>query len=303
MDHPPPIPIVFIHQGTASYLPYSLLQVKRTNPESPIYLLGDWGGVHFSGLVKHFPVSRYWIMASELANNFVNFSTNPHNFELVCLQRWMVLLEFMKAEKLGHCVYLDSDILVYGHLGEEQMKFKDYGMTVAGISGHTNFVSDVGVLDAFCHFILDSYTKLNALDILEEKYFEFRKNNPAGGISDMTFFTEFREHFPGQVLDISQVWPDESTFDITVQYTKGYSLDSGHKKVVMKFGQPYCFLMPEGHPVRFNTLHFQGEAKQWMPLFFTGDSRKLKFLKPVNSVFEILVKIKNKLKKYFSVRD
>lgn len=93
-------PIIFIHQFNHNYLPLSLWQARKSNPESPVYLLGDGWNAHFDFLVEHVPIRNYRKKADEFARHFRNFSTNPPAFELVCLERWFILEEFMRDRVL-----------------------------------------------------------------------------------------------------------------------------------------------------------------------------------------------------------
>lgn len=94
------LPIVIIHKGNSDYLAYSLTQVVATNPDADVYLIGDAKTKHFNGLIKHFLLTNYWESAAEFGPKFVNLSTNGHDYELFCIQRWFVLHNFMEAKSL-----------------------------------------------------------------------------------------------------------------------------------------------------------------------------------------------------------
>ena len=143
------IPIIFIHNQNSSYLPLSLWQARKSNPETEVILIGDSGNAHFNYLVNHVDKSQYSKRADEFAKKFVNFSTNSHEFELICLQRWFILEEFMRQNNLEKCLYLDSDILLFGNVKSEIHRFRFFGMTIAGISGHSNYINDIEVLAEF----------------------------------------------------------------------------------------------------------------------------------------------------------
>lgn len=54
-----PLQIIFIHKGNSWYLPYTLYQAHVTNPESPIYLIGDKDTEHFPKWINHISYSQY----------------------------------------------------------------------------------------------------------------------------------------------------------------------------------------------------------------------------------------------------
>ena len=261
------LPIVFIHTGTSYYLPTTLLQAVVASPRSPRFLLGDWGSLGLSQAVRRQPLGRYSVAARELARVFVNFSTNLAPFELFCLQRWLCLAEWMRAHSLDECLYLDSDVMLYSDVELARRTVPHgAGMTVAGISGHTNFIAKRAVLEAFGQSILDHYTRPGGVEELEHKYRLFRETHAAGGISDMSFFSWFRAANPGQVADISP-WvegPDgASAFDITLDYTVGYDADKGLKAIeISPAGHAFATEITTGRPVRMHTLHFQGDLSK-----------------------------------------
>ena len=107
------LPIIFIHNRNNDYLSVSLWKVRQTNPDSEIILIGDSQNAHFGMMVTHVHKKQFSKGADQLARHFVNFSTNPHDFELICLQRWMILEEYMKAKGMDSCLYIDSDVLLF----------------------------------------------------------------------------------------------------------------------------------------------------------------------------------------------
>jgi hypothetical protein len=256
------MPIVFIHSFNHDYLSISLWKAKETNPDAEIFLIGDLWNAHFGGLVTHIPQKKYSKGATELARNFVNFSTNPSDFELVCLQRWMILEEFMKERNFEKCLYIDSDVLLFDDIRSDAERFSTFGMTVAGISGHTNFIQDRNVLSDFCQWIQSAYSSSLKIKEAEEKYKEFCKTHSAGGISDMTYFTEFRIAHPSKILDISEPM-DGKMFDITITYTKGVKSENGIKALTWRKEKPWV-IDENGSEIELRSLHFQGDSKQYM---------------------------------------
>lgn len=256
------IPIVFIHRFNHSYLPLSLWKARETNPNSEVYLLGDHWNAHFGAWVNHYHQQPFSQQASELAKRFVNFSTNPAAFELICLQRWFILLAFMEKMDLDSCLYLDSDVLLFTDINADARRFSSYGMTVAGISGHTNFIQKKEALSRFCDWISDAYSSDKKIKEAELKYSEFRKNHSAGGISDMTYFTEFREAFPNTILDIGQPLEDKM-YDITITYTQGLLAENGIKKLEWAEKKPVVQRL-DGQKIEMQSLHFQGNSKKHM---------------------------------------
>jgi hypothetical protein len=287
-------PIIFIHQFNHTYLPLSLWQARHSNPEAELILIGDGWNAHFDFLAEHVNASDYRKSADEFARHFKNFSSNPPDFERICLERWFILAEFMKARGIAQCLYLDSDILQFGLVEDDARRFSSFGMTVAGISGHSNFISRIEVLEDFCRFILESYTKKDSQAILEEKYRIFMQNHEAGGISDMTFFTEYREQYPDRILDIGKP-RDGMVYDIAMAYIEFSRNENGIKKVEhLPDGRPRVFMRGEGD-VEMRSLHFQGEAKKYMKAHMPSLPASLEFIYRLNQVYILLQRIWRKL--------
>jgi len=287
-------PIIFIHYFNHAYLPLSLWQARKSNPESEIILIGDGWNAHFDFLAEHVAAADYRKSASEFAQNFINFSSNPSDFERICLERWFILDEFMKSRGLEQCLYLDSDILQFGNIGEDASRFSSFGMTVAGISGHSNFINKREDLSDFCRFIMDSYSKENAHQLLEEKYRAFQESHSAGGISDMTFFTEYRALHPDRILDIGE--PIEGTaYDIAMSYIEYTRNENGIKKVeLLPDSRLQVFMRGIGY-VEMRNLHFQGEAKKYMKEHLFGTPLTLEIIYRLNIIYLFVQKVLRKL--------
>lgn len=276
-------PIVFIHSNNCDYLPLSLWKARESNPRQRVILLGDEKNRHFSGMVEHFYQKDFSRQSDQFTRHFVNFSTNSHDFELVCLQRWFVLKEFMESQGLDECLYMDSDVLLFADVDESKPRFNSQGMSICGISGHTNFVRKRSTLSAFCDFIHHAYAKPGGIAELEEKYRIFRQTHEAGGISDMTFFVEFQQAFPDQILDLSVPYEGQM-YDIAMAYFPEIENDRGIKTIRFENGKPFCRHKTLG-PIEMKTLHFQGAAKFAMKEHVVPASAMLNILYQTNKLF------------------
>ncbi len=190
------IPIVLIHRGNSWYLPYTIYQLRKTNPDSTIYLVGDRHTRHFQIWTQPVNINRFFKQAEKFAGIYRHFSTIGHSFELFCIQRWFILLEFMQSQKLAACVYLDSDILVYSDLTKCANAFQEWGMTMPLSSAHTNFIHSRESLEKLCQTIIDHYSSLQGVINLEKRFKQYLEVSPGGGISDMTFFRDFIQEHP-----------------------------------------------------------------------------------------------------------
>lgn len=267
--HTDKIPFVFIHQGDSRVLPTTFLQLRHTNPLAKIYLIGDMDNHHYHKLVEHVLLSDFFSRAGAFKQIYHHFSTNGYDFELICIQRWFVLLEFMLTNAMENCIYLDSDVLVYSNLNAIQPGLSVFGMTVTGISAHTNFVNNRNTLKEFCDFVWNVYSSGTANKDLSIRYQKFRETHLFGGISDMTFFTDFRNEYPDKIGDLSMI-RQESVFDITLDTALEYEKeDTGYKKIIWKNNEPFAIQLRTGKLIRLHTLHFQGKCKMDIQLYIT----------------------------------
>lgn len=301
------IPLIFIHYGNSDSLFYALWQAKQTNPESRIVLLGDRQNAHFQWLlnIEHYFIQVYSDEAKQSLKHYVHLSTNGEEFERFCLERWFILHTFLCANPdLQPCVYLDSDILLYDALDVPADDLKAFGMTMVAFSAHTNFVRCASSLKAFCQFIQAHYDDPSLQKGLQEQFTQFLAKQGAGGISDMTFFQQFRHQYPDQIATLCMPMgqPDHLyAFDerIDTDYG-GYELEKGWKKIIWINNIPHCKNILNDQLVKLLTLHFQGVNKQRMIYFINHKTSVFAFKKLLNRVHIYSGKTK---KRFRSLRE
>jgi len=259
------IPIVLIHQGDSYYLYRSLFMLNRFYKPNEIYLIGNEANKHYSGFCTHISFNDFAGNTKEIQNSFFNLSSNGADFEFICIQRWFVLAEFIKLKQLPQAIYMDSDILIYDKLDKYVPLFSGYGMTMIGISGHTNFILKPEILNHFCSYILNFYTSEIGRSQLEKLYSdEYLSKNRAGGISDMTFFTKYLKEFPANILNLEN-YSKEFVIDRAFAESNGFETNSdGMKRLNWKGDIPYVKEMGTSIEKFMVTIHFQGTGKPFM---------------------------------------
>ncbi|WP_018343053.1 hypothetical protein [Cytophaga aurantiaca] len=261
------IPVVFIHKGNSAYLYNTFFQLRATNPTVLAYLIGTKESEKYEPLIKHVNIHAFEKEANAFGEIYQHFSTNSMEFELICIQRWFVLKEFMVKNNIQKCLYLDSDVLLYEDIKVLGEKYAHAGMTLCGISGHTNFI-DKDVLIDFCNFIYSIYTSPEAYAELDEYYKAFILKHGAGGVSDMTLLTKYMEAKPNNVINI-YFTDGQATFDPAFEIGHEYFVMKDNRKYFEFINSlPYGILKVTNQYVRFNTIHFQGaNAKREMHSF------------------------------------
>jgi hypothetical protein len=293
------IPIVFIHHGNANHLFYALWQAKQINPQSRIILLGDQENKHLSWLlgVEHHPTAQYQSTAQKALKNYLHLSTLGEAFERFCIERWFILDEFLHTHpEISQCIYLDSDVLVFDSLERPALDLAGFGMTMVSYSAHTNFISDVRLLDQFCAFVQQHYDEEHLQQWLREHYGAYLQEANGGGISDMTFFHKFRSENPERVGTLCEPLvynhPPYCFDECITSSLGGFELDqSGFKKLVWREKVPYGNHLPSNCLVKLFTLHFQGKSKQVIQQYLICMNFHCNFCFALNRVYILLQKL------------
>ncbi len=261
------LPIVVIHVNNNDYLLYCLAQAKQSNPQSDVILLGEASNDCYNFAV-HEPIFDYIKEAHNFVKFYKHISANSFNFELFCFQRWFILKEFMRAKKLEKCVCIDSDVLLYADVTEEQKKFADRDLTLsAGTSPHCTFVNNFLVLENFCNFLIEMYANSAILERLQ--------NNLYGIVSDMTAFEEFARREDVKIGELSAII-DGATYDLNINESEGFEMAGGVKNIYFVENKPFCRHLDLQRAIQFNILHFQGyQTKKLMKDYFRGESALL----------------------------
>lgn len=294
---------VIIHKGNTDYLPYSLAQVKESNPQSKIYLLGDDSNKHYS-FIEHDYINKYANGTKDFANIYKHLSSNDLEFELFCFQRWIILKNFMFAKKLNNCFCIDSDVMVYTNISKEQTKFQSFDIAFSYVplndspSPHCIFINNVEALKNFCDFLTALYTDSSLLKLMELQLQQRAQNNLPGGACDMTAFREFAKGGYSKIGYTSSI-DNDSTYDHNINCSEGvFEMSNGIKNIYFVNNYPYCKNYLLNKEIMFNILHFQGSAKKYMKYYFTGKEIELNNFWHYYTILQS--KIKFKLKKYSS---
>ena len=267
------LPIVFIHRSNSSYLKYSLSQAQTSNPQSAVILLGDRSNDCYD-FVVHRQIDDFFQGATEFEKVYTHFSTLPPSFELICFQRWFILKDFLLANKISRCLYLDSDIMLYTDVTADSEKFAHFDFTLAHqTNGCTFFLNRVAALEEFCQFLMDVYNKKDSYvyDKLLAHYVVRKRHGLTGGVCDMTAFQLYAENHFGEIGEVAHII-DGSVYDPAITILRpGFEMEGGIKKIFWRNGLPYGKHANTGREIRFNSLHFHGsKSKSLMGQFYTG---------------------------------
>ncbi|CCH57003.1 hypothetical protein BN8_06398 [Fibrisoma limi BUZ 3] len=268
-----PATIIIVHRGNPYYLAYCLRQARYTNPQASICLLGDDTNRHLATQgIFHFPILHYWAKAERFMYLYKHLSDRPYTYELFCLQRWFVLLEFMQDQQLANCIHLDSDVLLFDRLDTED----DYPANADTLGfvhwiPHVLYVGSQAALQHWCGFIEQHYLDTSRLRLLEELYFEYLEGSHASfvGVSDMTLLELYQRQYAERTVSLlKRRETDTAVHDDNVNDASGFLAGHGlGKRIIWQQGVPFATY--EGRLIRLRSLHCQGNAKTLMPLLST----------------------------------
>lgn len=291
------IPIITLHRSNPAfqinppYLIYSLAQAKEFNPKSDIFLFGDNSNKYLRFII-HENFNHYYDGAKEFEKIYADkhMSSNDHLYEMFCFQRWFILRDFMKINNIKKCLHIDSDILLYVNVSEEQKKFDRSNFTVSRKgSGHNSFIKLEGI-EEFCQFIIDFYTKPSLFKILESLW-EEKKSRP-GGICDMTLLNQYYQRNTDKIAQTSDII-DDSVYDANINVSHEFEMRNGIKNIFWVDNQPFCRHLESGKEIKFNSLHFQGKAKRLIKDYCTANKTLVSYYSIERKGRRVLSKIKN----------
>ena len=288
------LPIIFIHTGNASYLWFSLRQARIFHPDSEIILLGDSENRHFPFISHHHNLSDFFEGAGLFASVYQHLSVNKLEFERFCFQRWFVLRDFMRREKIEQCFLMDSDVMLYCNVDQESGNFASHDMTLSHAQTPGNvFINRRFAIETLCEFLLEMYRDPSQLTMLRQRF------EDSGVVSDMTALVDFSHANLVDIGDTRKII-NGTTWDDNVNCSSGFEMRQGIKKFLWRGNLPYA-LTETGERIKFHAIHFQGSAKKRMARFASqfdlGCLKTLIRSRSTEKVERYLNSLKKRLKK------
>lgn len=263
------IPVIFIHQG---YQPYLNFTVQQASKKNKVFFIGTQEPPKNDN-VSFFNLQNYNKYTNQFSEIYENLSTNNYDYELFCFLRWFVLKEFMEEQNLDTVFYVDSDVMLYVNISEEYKKYEQYDLTLLHRSAAiSSYFTKLG-LDNFTNFLIKTFSNKQSYEYqkIASHYYVRQKFNLPGGVCDMTYFDFF--HYmddggggPGKVGEMMSIIND-STYDHNINVSDQYFDFNGIKNIKIKDGYPYVFNHKLNKDIKFNSLHFQGGAKNQISKF------------------------------------
>ena len=217
------LPIVYIHTGARPYLEVAVRTTASLH--QPVYVLGD---ASVRAMVSSIPGVTFVSIADFRSHDvigrarhcYVNWSSNPADFEFFCFERMFILRRFLEAWSLDRVMHLDSDCILLVPLSRFPLDrhriwlvnnnyYHEHGFSpLPSASVHAS-VLDVSFCAQFERLFFEFYEKRAAqlprhVAELREWAEAHAQRSGAGGVSDMTFY------FLLQARPPSDKWADRT---------------------------------------------------------------------------------------------
>lgn len=269
-------PIIFIHYGNASYLPFAIRAARASNPEKRIILLGDESNRHLARLgIEHYPFedfnngpeierfNRVFQLIKGENHTYRKLHGADHWTRFVFL-RWFFIRNFLHRENIGAFWTFDSDTLILAPLASRESRFAGYDCTEQCVAQCMNgFVSGRDVVNGYVEKINELFERP---DYLEAQRAALRKT-PGLAFTEMNAYVTFREEASLKTVHLAKAVGGEA-FDDALCFTDCYEKHP-HKikdRLVIKnlLLDPHSGVfvreLPSGDRVRLLTLNLS-----WMP--------------------------------------
>jgi len=262
------IPVIIINIGYDNYLDYVIQQAAKNNF---VHYIGDCEPNLKSDKIKFSKIDLFLDEAEIFQQKYVHLNTTPYQYELFCYSRWFVLKKFMIENNLDTVFYIDSDVLLFTNVDQEWSKYNQYELTLLHRTAAISSFITLKGLEKFCNMLLTIYKNQESYDFQKIKsHFDIRqKHRLCGGVCDMTLFEYFHYNSsygggPGRVGEMMQIIKD-STYDHNINAEdQDFEFEHNFKKVKIVNKQPFVYNNKLNKNIKFNSLHFQGNAKQFI---------------------------------------
>ncbi|AWG21452.1 hypothetical protein FFWV33_07850 [Flavobacterium faecale] len=262
--------ILFCHYGYSEYLIYTLKQVKLTNPDCRIILLGDKDNrkIAIKANVEHFFFKDYeksdeLLEFEKIYHHVAGVKHNKEFWTKFVFKRWFYIHNFIKENSIDSFWHFDSDNMILANLEFQECKFKEFDCTeqCSGICLN-GYVSSFNIVDGYVK-------KINYLfgdkDYLNKQRIDF-VSNPDFAFTEMRAYIAFKEQEGIKSIRLNKIIDNES-FDDCICHAQGYDVYDRQlggrllKKIyVDNFGNFYCFHIKSSNYIKMNSLNLS-----WVP--------------------------------------
>jgi hypothetical protein len=270
-------PIILIHYGNSSFLPYVVQIAQRFNPKKDLVFLGDDQNSYLSLLgVKHYPYEEY-AHGSELAlfdrlyPAIENRQYGKRQWANFILRRWFIIHQFIKETAISRFWTFDSDNFLLTDLEKYEAKFSSYDCTsqCKGICLN-GFVPTSKIVQRYVTKINELLSRKDYAELWQQKY----RQKPDLFYTEMEAFDTFVREEGIRNFHIAKI-ENGAAFEDSITYVQdGMEMYEKRikgrlvKKLFLRSGEVYCKHLASGHFIKMNNLNLSWMPKYVFPMLF-----------------------------------
>ena len=272
------IPIIFIHYGNSSFLPYVVKVAKRFNPDKEIIFLGDEHNDYLRSLgVTHYYFEDFaWGSEVELFDSIYSYIENRRyekkKWANFILRRWFIINNFIKQKDIFRFWTFDSDNFLLTNLEYYEAAFSLYDCTSQCKGKCLNgLIHNQAIVQKYVNRINELLAKKEYTDIWQKSY----EQKPDLFYTEMEAFSVFVKEDGLRNFHISRIY-NNATFEDSITYVED-GMEMYDKKIKGRFvkklylhnGEIYCKHLSSGKFIKMNNLNLSWMPKYIFPLIFT----------------------------------
>ena len=293
------IAALIIHTGYCDYLKYGLEITAKNNKT---YLIGDDSMEHLGNIPNVIFVNIDKYINNEniiyYKSNFINYSNNNIDFEIMCFIRIFITKLFLQEYNLQKIFFLDSDCILLKNINDYPFE-KDIAYQITNnthryrmCNSIHNALLNIHFCETFEKLYEDIYITKEKFDLIKYKinyhYNPDETSRKGGGICDMTLYyllqvnkiidvqnlAEIKDYNTTKITFINAISLPEGTDSANQYLTETNNNIKGRKKNLIKIHSNmdnkgnYIYDLINKQYVDLFAIHFQGIHKQLLNCTF-----------------------------------
>ncbi|MFM7844713.1 MAG: hypothetical protein ACKPEY_10840 [Planctomycetota bacterium] len=265
--------VIVTHRGASPYLAICVRRAAKVARR--VVVLGDEANANLGVGEHHLLTDPSLQVELDEFRSIYQQVSRSHEFsiERFWVERWFLIRNFLRRENLDGCLAIDSDVLLFGDVAEDSLRFAAYAMTfgcwdAVRVVPHCNFIRGRETVADFCQYVMEIYRHPEKLQRLAELN---RKKFNAAWISDMSLLASWGASSRFPIGYLENTVADGVGFDSCIDDTKTY-VGCGYlpgilrqwKKLAFRDGVPYGTIRSSGLQVPMKCVHYHGPMKLLM---------------------------------------
>ncbi len=265
-------PFIVVHKGGQDYVALCAASLAVQNGANNVVLLGDHATATI-GIGRQAAIADHFEAAAAFAPSYVHHAVSEPAYGLFSFQRWLVVEEYCRRNRIDQCVVIDSDALAFSP-ASEIIAAMPPGFAMNDWTWTTT-VRDRRGLAALADHLRSLYARPREEVVrLVNRLGRVVTGQDARSFQDMHMFYSFRDRNPALMFSQYQL-PFHGGLDQASTLANGVEVGAPGDLAPLVLGRPLkrphlvdgrlCFrAAADGRLLRFHTVHCQGPAKAIM---------------------------------------